>query len=86
MDYPPFSKLMVVNISGTNYDKIRKVSKEIYEVLKKSLNYYNNNIIIYEPCSSIVGKIKDMYRWQVLLKGDIDDINAEIVKNSLYEI
>ncbi|MFR5263917.1 primosomal protein N' [Clostridium sp.] len=86
MDYPPFSKLMVVNISGTNYDKIRKVSKEIYKVLKKSLNYYNNNIIIYEPCSSIVGKIKDMYRWQVLLKGDIDDINAEIVKNSLYEI
>lgn len=85
MDYPPFSKLMVVNISSTNYDKIIETSNMLYEALRNSLKNYND-IIIYKPCSSIVGKIKDMYRWQILLKGNINDVNAEIVKNSLYEI
>lgn len=85
MNYPPFSKLMVINLSSVNYDKLMKFSKIIWTEIKIALKNHND-IIIYEPSSSIVGKIKDMYRWQILLKGNIDDIKAEIVKNSLYEI
>ena len=51
----------------------------IREILKD-----NNTIQILGPCPSAISKIKNSYRWQLIIKGNITSSIAQLIKNSTY--
>lgn len=53
--------------------------------LKKTLEN-NHQVVILGPCPCQISKIKDMYRWQIIIKGIFDDEFALNIKNTLYEL
>ena len=85
MEYPPFSKLMVINL-GSVFESMlidfsRKLQRELNVMLKNE-----SGVLVYEAAQSVVSKIKDTHRWQILIKGNINDYNAELIKNKVYKL
>ena len=83
--YPPFLNLMNILIYGKNKLNVGKLSKEIYNIIGRDIHNmygenYRNHIIGPNPAP--IEKIKDNYRYQIILKISDDhiDIFKDIVK------
>ncbi len=85
MKYPPFSKILSINLSSKNENLLIKIIQNIGVILK---NYLKNsdNIEILGPCPCIIGKIKEFYRWQIIIKGDIDTNLGKNIKDMVYHM
>lgn len=83
MKYPPFVKIMVLNFSSKNEGMLIKNIQNIGINLKNRLKI-QENIEILGPCPCMVSKIKEMYRWQIIIKGYISVDLANFIKNFTY--
>lgn len=75
--YPPFANLILINFIGKDIKKVENTSRLIANHIKYILNSQGYEIfdnIVLGPNPSIIGKIKDSYRYQVLLK----DVNVPL--------
>lgn len=89
-NYPPFSELIDIMIYGTDETKVMKYAEQIYKLLYEKLknNFTIRNTEILGPNMAIIYKIKDRYRWKVLIKTSREEYNLvkEMVKKyCLYE-
>jgi len=72
LDYPPFTLLAQLKISGRDKTRTRKRAEAIGETchaLQSSKAAFSNAITILGPIESPLAKISDRYRWQILIKG-----------------
>jgi primosomal protein N' (replication factor Y) len=46
----------------------------------------NDKITLLGPCPCGVSKIKNFYRWQIIIKGNIEETLAEELRNLVYEL
>ena len=83
MQYPPFSKILLINGLSKNEGKLRSFMNILGDKLKNILKEQNLEILGPVPC--IITKIKDNYRWQILIKGSIEDELAKKIKDILYD-
>lgn len=83
MEYPPFTKLLMINLSSKIEKDVIEYSKKIYTMLKKE-NYLGYNILGPTPCP--LYKIKDNYRYQIMIKDYFDVEYVKKVKKDIYEI
>ncbi|MDD3224003.1 MAG: primosomal protein N' [Clostridium sp.] len=84
MDYPPFKRILSINLSSQNENLLIKNTQNVGVLLKNKF-LKSSNIKILGPCPCIISKIKEMYRWQIILKGDFDNEFAEKIKKVVYE-
>ncbi|MCR1951485.1 primosomal protein N' [Clostridium sp. DSM 100503] len=85
MYYPPFGKILLVNVSSKNENSLKdfmKLIKGEMEIIKDE--YLNIEMLGPVPC--IVSKIKDNYRWQILFKGDLSLDFCKKIKDKLYQL
>ncbi|MEW8955296.1 primosomal protein N' [Clostridium sp.] len=85
MNYPPFSKIMLINMSSKREDILIKTIEKVGINLKNLLKD-TNNIDILGPCPCIISKIKEMYRWQIVIKGDIEEELAKSIRDNTYRL
>lgn len=78
--YPPFCDIILIRFSGSNLAEIEKSSNIIYRNLKRYIN--NENGIVYEPVPSPIDKIKNKYRWRVVIKGKVNSSMIEAINLS----
>ncbi|MDK2903690.1 MAG: hypothetical protein PWQ93_1609 [Clostridiales bacterium] len=83
LKYPPFSDIIKISLSGKRLPDIIKAAEDLANELHCYLNNmcYNNNVEILGPSPAPMEKIKDEYRWQIILKVDVnimDDIKYDI--------
>ncbi|MGG7077424.1 primosomal protein N' [Clostridium sardiniense] len=83
MGYPPFGKILLIRGISKNEEKLKEFMKSIAKEVDKLLE---DEITLLGPTQCIVGKIKDKYRWQILIKGKIIDELAKKIKDRLYEM
>ncbi|MBU5590875.1 primosomal protein N' [Clostridium sp. MSJ-4] len=84
MSYPPFGKILSINLSSKNEDLLIKCIQNIGINLKNKF-LYHDKIEILGPCPCMISKIKESYRWQIIIKGQIADELAKEIKDFLYE-
>lgn len=84
MNYPPFSKIMALNFSCDNEQIIIKGIQDLGHNLKNKIEKYDK-INMLGPCPCGISKIKNQFRWQIILKGEIDNTIANEVKNIVYD-
>ncbi len=85
MRYPPFTTLFLINLSSKHENKLIKKAQSIGIILKNKLSSYND-LNILGPCPSPLSKIKEKYRWQIVIKGNINYHIAENIKKMVYSL
>ncbi|XZM78190.1 primosomal protein N' [Clostridium perfringens] len=85
MAYPPFDDLFLINLSAKGEIKVKIFAKKLELYLRNILKEYDN-IFIYEACPCSISKIKNVYRWQILIKGKLDLEVCSKIKKGVYEL
>ncbi|AFS78693.1 primosome assembly protein PriA [Gottschalkia acidurici 9a] len=70
-EYPPFISLINIIISSKNENEVFKASNKVFheirdEIHKRLSTFSHKNIL--GPNQSLIYKIRDRYRWQILIK------------------
>lgn len=63
-EYPPFTKIALIEVKDEKEDKSRGAIKDLFEILKKE----SKGLKITPPTEAIIYRIKGFYRWQILIK------------------
>ncbi len=84
MNNPPFSKILLINGISKNEEKLKEFMYNVESNLRKLI--VDDTIIMYKPLPCIINKIKENYRWQILVKGNLNDEFNKKIKDTLYEI
>lgn len=84
MDYPPFGKILLINGSSKDENNLIEFMKTLGDELKNNLNK-EGNIQILGPSSCIIGKLKEHYRWQIIIKGNLNEEILLKIKEKVYE-
>lgn len=85
MDYPPFSELYVINMSSKNENILIKSIQNVGIYLKNTIEK-SDTIKMLGPCPCQISKIKELYRWQIILKGKISREFGENVRKIVYDL
>ncbi|WMJ82431.1 primosomal protein N' [Clostridium sp. MB40-C1] len=84
MNYPPFTKILLINFSSKNENLLIKSIQNIGIILKDVLKN-NDKIEILGPCPCVLSKIKEHFRWQILIKGNFNNEVALNIKDIVYK-
>lgn len=81
MGNPPFGKILLINGSSKYEEKLKKFMYNLEVNLKKLIL---DELTILGPVPCIITKLKDNFRWQIIIKGNFNDDFSEKVKDTLY--
>lgn len=85
MGYPPFGDITSINLTGSKESNVKKCSEEVATGIKEFFKS-NNDIEIFGPSECGVKKIKDQFRWKIIVKGKLDDNINNSIKELVYGI
>jgi primosomal protein N' (replication factor Y) len=75
--FPPYVRLTVLRVGGRVEAEVQETTLTIARFCRKTAEKEKYRIEVLGPAPSPLDKIKDKYRWQVLLKGvDTDELHA----------
>ena len=82
LNYPPFCDIIMIRFSGENLEEIKKLSNIVYKKIK-SIN--SETINIYKPVSSPIDRIKNKYRWRIIIKCKLNSKMLDIINYALED-
>lgn len=82
--YPPFCDIIMFGISGEQENIVSKTANELYINLDKHIKEKNIFANILKPLPAPIDKIKNRYRWRIIMKTNLNDNIIEIINNCLY--
>ncbi|MCX5657932.1 MAG: hypothetical protein NTZ48_06920, partial [Candidatus Omnitrophica bacterium] len=77
---PPFKELIILNLRGKDKKSVEDNAIKLFDILMKENR--NKDIFISEPIPNPLPKLRDKFRWQVLIKVK----NVKQAKDILCEI
>jgi primosomal protein N' (replication factor Y) (superfamily II helicase) len=72
LNYPPFSRLVALRLDGPKAEEVEKAARELALKLREiqtSDATYGVQIEVLGPAAAPIEKLRNRYRWQLLLKG-----------------
>ncbi len=81
MANPPFGKILLINGASKSEEKLRNFMYILADNLKKIVL---EDLSMLGPVPCIITKLKENYRWQIIIKGNFNDEFSEKVKDTLY--
>ena len=81
LKYPPFCDIILVKFQGENLSEIKKVSENMFDFLKKSIS--ENIGLVYKPMPAPIDKIKNKYRWRMIIKAKISGKLLDCIKYNI---
>ena len=88
LDYPPYSKMIRIILSSKNEFRAEKSALEIEMHLSdyiKKLSL-NENLIVLGPAPCVIERIKEEYRFNIIIKNKIDDLGHKTILRFLKSI
>ncbi|HUD00523.1 MAG TPA: primosomal protein N', partial [Candidatus Polarisedimenticolaceae bacterium] len=73
LGYPPFGKLINLRLDGPNPEHVEEKAKAVLKkivAIQSSNPKYREHIEVLGPAPSPIEKLRNRYRWQLLLKGN----------------
>lgn len=86
LGYPPFSHLARLLFTHEDEEEVKKGAGQAKETLKNILTGSGKNISILGPAPAPLSKIKDRYRWQLVIKASRRDLLRDMIKESLSSL
>ncbi len=83
LNYPPFCDIICIRVNSKRLDEVPKISEIIY---KKIANVKYKNINIFKPVPAPIDKIKNTYRWRIIIKCKLDRNVLKIIDEAVKEV
>ena len=84
MKYPPFGKLLLINGTSKKEELLKNFIHKITMMIKPLVeNCLDIEILGPIPC--MISKVKENYRWQIVIKGEFDSYFSKNIKEILYD-
>jgi len=83
LKYPPEGHLLVIRFIGENEDEVKNSAQIYYDVISK---IQSENIIISPVVPSPISKIKNRYRYMIIMRGNINNSVKLLLANTLKKI
>ena len=84
MKYPPFRKLLLINGTSKKEELLKNFMHKITMMIKPLVeNCLDIEILGPIPC--MISKVKENYRWQIVIKGEFDSYFSKNIKEILYD-
>ena len=84
MGYPPFGRILLITGSGKNEDELRKQMIYLGEKVKEKAEEFGG-LEVLGPTPCIIYRIKENYRWQIIIKGEFSSKFSKSIKDILYD-
>lgn len=82
--YPPFCDIIMFGISGEMEEVVSKTANKLYKELKESIEQEGLIANILKPLPAPIDKIKNRYRWRIIIKAKVNDKLIDIINECLY--
>ena len=83
LKYPPFCDIISIGLTDIDKYKIGKIAEAIYNNLNILINKYNIKLVVYKPLPCPIDKIKNKYRWRIILKGKLNNKIIDIINMAI---
>lgn len=83
LKYPPFCDIIMLLITGKDEKEVIHISKQLHCFIKTKLKTDNLKILLYSPVPSPIDKIKNKYRWRIIVKCKFDDYIIKLMNETL---
>lgn len=84
MKYPPFGKLFLINGTSKKEELLKNFMHKITMMIKPLVESCLD-IEILGPIPCMISKVKENYRWQIVIKGEFDSYFSKNIKEILYD-
>ena len=84
MGYPPFGRILLINGIGKNEDELKKQMIFLGRKVKEKAEEFGG-LEVLGPTPCIIYKIKENYRWQIIVKGEFSSKFSKSIKDLLYD-
>ena len=71
--YPPFCDIILIGVSSKSQVEIEETCNKIYNSIKEKIKTKNLQIMLYKPVPAPIDKIKNKYRWRMIVKCKLDE-------------
>lgn len=83
LNYPPFCDITLINVSGDNESKVIEDSREIRTIFEKCFEG-NERVNVLKEIPAPISKIKNKYRFRIIIKSDRTIRINESINNLLH--
>ena len=81
LKYPPFCDIIVIGVNGIKEQEVINQAKKLHKYLKEKIISEKIGLLLYSPMPAPIDKIKNKYRWRMIIKCIYDDkINSLLSK------
>ncbi|WP_297992264.1 primosomal protein N' [uncultured Clostridium sp.] len=84
MKYPPFGKILLINAISKKEDLLKQFMHKISNGIKLLVEK-EKDIDVLGPIPCLIAKVKENYRWQIVIKGEFESEFAKKIKELLYD-
>lgn len=82
LKYPPFLDIVVIGVSSLNQESVKEAVQKLYEILNKN---ENQNVQIFKPLPAPISKIKNRYRFRIIIKCKFGNNMISFLNNAFEE-
>ena len=86
LKYPPFCDIIMLGFSSENENEIKRVSGEIHKYLKNKIESENIPIMLYKPVPAPIDRIKNKFRWRIIIKCKFGNNIIDIINNCIRDV
>lgn len=83
LKYPPFCDIIVIGVSSKEEQITTKVAQSLHRYLKERVEKENIGIMLYKALPAPIDKIKNKYRWRILIKCKFGEDIIELMNNTI---
>lgn len=83
--YPPFCDIIMLGISGEQEKNVCDISNKLYDKLESQIKQNAIQANILKPLPAPIDKIKNRFRWRIIIKTNLNDKLIDIINNCLYD-
>ena len=85
LKYPPFCDIILIDMSAKSESELKNLAKKLHSYLKTRVINEKFGLLLYSPIPSPIDKIKDRYRWRMIIKCKYDERINNLLRDSLDE-
>ena len=85
LKYPPFCDIIVIGVNSSSKAQVANITSKLHKYLKNRIINEKIGLLLYSPVPAPIDKIKNKYRWRIIIKCIYNEQINKLVQDALEE-